>query len=97
MVLVMVVVGLPVALAMLVVQSRGALLALLGWFGAVEFGFVGGFGGPLGLPWLVWWPLAGVFGWMFGRNVWVLWRGGWRRGWHVWRQVRLGVPDREML
>jgi len=92
-----VVVGVPMAVLLAVRQSRGALLALFGWFAAVRIGLVGGFAGPFGLPWVVGLPVATVFGWMVGWNLVRIVLVAWRKAWGNWLMVRSGMPPSEIV
>jgi hypothetical protein len=90
------VLGIPMALLLTVRQSRGAVLAVAGWFLAVRYGMVRGFGGPFGMPWVIGLPVAAVFGWMFAANFVRISAVAWRRAWASWVLVRSGMPPQEI-
>ena len=52
---------LPASLYLVAKQSRGGFAAFLLWIGAANLGWVPTFGGPAGLPTLVFWPATGIF------------------------------------
>lgn len=57
-----VVVVVPVVTLRVVVRARGAVGGLVGWSVGVQLGLVRGFGGPFGVPSLVFWGVMVVLG-----------------------------------
>ena len=91
------VLGVPMAFLLTVRQSRGAVLAVVGWFVAVRYGMVIGFEGPFGMPWVVGVPLATVFVWMMAANWVRIVLLAWRQAWASWLLVRAGIPPSEIV
>ena len=89
--------GVPMAVLLAVRQSRGAFLAVFGWFLAARWGLVGGFGGPFALPWVIGVPVAAVFGWMVGWNLIRIVLVAWKKAWGNWVMVRNGMPPSEII
>ena len=90
------VVGIPMALLLTVRQSRGAVLAVAGWFVAVRYGMVRGFGGPFGMPWVIGLPVSLVLGWMFTVNFARISLIAWHKAWKNWLMVKSGMPPQEI-
>jgi hypothetical protein len=72
-----VVVGLPAAGLWVALKAKGMLVGLGLWWVFTVFGWVEGWSGPLGLPWIVAWLVGAVLG------VWwaVMWVTLTRRAW----------------
>ena len=91
------VLGVPVALAFVARQSRGALLACVGWVAAMHWELLPSYAGPLGMPWIVFWPVVTVFGAMFLRVFVRLTARSWTTSWRTWMLIRAGMPAREII
>lgn len=72
-----VVFGVPASLYLMSRQSRGGFPAFIGWIVAAQAGWVPSFGGPFGLPTLVFWPVTVLFGVWFTVGFTILAKAAW--------------------
>ena len=91
------VLGVPVAVAFVAKQSRGALVAVAAWVGAMWAGWLPSFEGPLGMPWIVFWAAVTVFGSMWVRAFVLITIKAWGNAWRQWVLVRSGMPWQEVI
>jgi hypothetical protein len=78
----------PACIYLVAKQSRGGLVAFVGWIMAVRWGWLPAMGGPLGIHPFAFWPLTVLFGVWFSIGFWVMLRAAWRRALLVNRLMR---------
>ena len=90
--------GVPAALRIVTVESKGGLLLFAGWAGGSWAGLLGDFGGPLGMPAPVFWSGSAVFGGWFAVRFVMLGRAAWGHALTVSRLMnRYGMPPSEIV
>jgi hypothetical protein len=83
-----VVVGVPAAGLWVALKAKGLLVGLGLWWLFTVLGWVEGWSGPLGLPWIVAWPVGAVLG-VWWAVMWVtLTRRAWSRAMLAAEQVK---------
>ena len=92
-----VVVAVPIAVAFVAKQSRGALVAVAVWLGVMQAGWLPSWEGPLGMPWIVFWVALTVFGGMWARAFTLITLRAWGKSWRQWVLVRSGMPWQEVI
>jgi hypothetical protein len=90
--------GVPACLYLVARQSRGGLLAFVGWGLAVRWGWFPAFGGPFGFPSPVFWALTALFGVWFLVGFVTMVRAAFGRAVFVNRLMRdYGMPASEII
>ena len=90
--------GVPASLYLMSRQSRGGFPAFVGWIVAAQAGWVPTFAGPFGLPTLVFWPLALLFGMWFAVGFTIMGRAAWSQAFMSNRLMRdYGMPPSEIV
>ena len=89
--------GLPMSLFLVAKQTRGALVAFVSWIVLVRLGALPAASGPFGIPAIIFWPAATVFGAWWAWGFAVMSRSAWRRAMEVNRLMRdYGMPASEI-
>jgi hypothetical protein len=89
--------GLPMSLLLVAKQTRGALVAFVSWIVLVRLGALPAASGPFGIPSMIFWPAATVFGAWWAWGFAVMSRSAWRRAMEVNRLMRdYGMPASEI-
>ena len=90
--------GVPASIYIVAKQSRGGLVAFVGWIVGVRVGWLPAMDGPLGIHPFAFWPLTIVFGVWFAVGFWAMSRAAWRRAVTVNRLMRdYGMPASEIV